>query len=53
MPFVPPLAITNVPPRVTSPPVKVLGVNPVVPALKRVTDTLPAFTQLGAEAPFD
>jgi len=34
---VPPLAITNVPANTTAPPVGLLGVNPVVPALKLVT----------------
>ena len=34
---VPPLAITNVPAKTTAPVVGLLGVNPVVPALKLVT----------------
>ena len=42
--LVPPFATAKVPPNVTAPLVAVLGVNPVVPALKVVTAVPPPAT---------
>ena len=45
---VPPLAMFNVPAKVTAPDVAVFGVNPVVPAENVVTATLDNVFQVGA-----
>jgi hypothetical protein len=47
---VPPLATINVPAKVMTPNVGLLGVRPVVPALKLVTPTLEAAAQAGMPA---
>ena len=48
---VPPLVVANVPERLTAPDVAVLGVKPVVPALKLETPNDERFSHVGADAP--